>query len=55
MLELNPENKIAGVLTPAFAVRGAKDLGIGDTEAMQELISWAARQGLSVVQILPIN
>ena len=55
MLELNPENKIAGVLTPAFAVRGAKDLGIGDTEAMKELISWAARQGLSVVQILPIN
>ncbi len=55
MLELNPENKIAGVLAPAFAVRGAKDLGIGDTEALKELISWAARQGLSVVQILPIN
>ena len=29
--------------------------GIGDTEALKELISWAARQGLSVVQILPIN
>jgi 4-alpha-glucanotransferase len=55
VLELNPENKIAGVLAPAFAVRGAKDLGIGDTEALKELISWAARQGLSVVQILPIN
>jgi len=55
VLELNPENKIAGVLAPAFAVRGAKDLGVGDTEALKELISWAARQGLSVVQILPIN
>ena len=31
------------------------DLGIGDTEALKELISWTARQGLSVVQILPIN
>ena len=55
MLDLNPENKIAGVLAPAFALRGAQDLGIGDTEALKELISWAARQGLSVVQILPIN
>ena len=55
MLELNPENKIAGVLAPVFAIRGANDLGVGDTEALRELISWAARQGLSVVQILPIN
>ena len=55
MLELNPENKIAGVLAPVFAIRGAKDLGVGDTEALKELISWSARHGLSVVQILPIN
>jgi 4-alpha-glucanotransferase len=55
VLELNPENKIAGVLAPAFALRGTHDLGVGDTEALKELISWTARQGLSVVQILPIN
>ena len=55
MLELNPENKIAGILAPVFAVRGQRDLGVGDTEALKELISWTARQGLSVVQILPIN
>ena len=55
VLELNPENQVAGVLAPAFALRGAKDLGIGDTEALKELISWTARHGLSVVQILPIN
>jgi 4-alpha-glucanotransferase len=55
VLELNPENKIAGILAPVFAVRGQRDLGIGDTEALKELISWTARQGLSVVQILPIN
>jgi 4-alpha-glucanotransferase len=55
VLELNPEKKIAGVLAPVFAVRGARDLGVGDTEALKELISWTARQGLSVVQVLPIN
>jgi 4-alpha-glucanotransferase len=55
VLELNPEKKIAGVLAPVFALRGKDDLGIGDTEALKELISWTARQGLSVVQILPIN
>lgn len=55
MLDLNPEKKLAGVLAPVFALRGAGDLGIGDTAALKELISWAARQGLGVVQILPIN
>ncbi len=55
MLELNPEKKLAGVLAPVSALRGAMDLGIGDTAALKELITWSARQGLGVVQILPIN
>ena len=55
MLELNPEKKLAGVLAPVSALRGAVDLGIGDTAALKELITWSARQGLGVVQILPIN
>lgn len=55
MLELNPEKKLAGVLAPVFALRGAKDPGIGDTAAVKELISWSAQNGLRVVQILPIN
>lgn len=55
MLELNPEKKLAGVLAPVFALRGKGDLGIGDTEAVKELISWSARQGMRVVQVLPIN
>lgn len=55
MLELNPEKKLAGVLAPVFAIRGANDLGIGDTEAVKELITWSARQGLKVVQVLPVN
>ena len=55
MLELNPEKKLAGVLAPVSALRGAQDLGIGDTAALKELITWSARQGLGIVQILPIN
>jgi len=55
VLALNPEKKLAGVLTPVFALRGADDSGIGDTAALKELITWAARQNLGVVQILPIN
>lgn len=55
MLELNPEKKLAGVLAPVFALRGKGDLGIGDTEAVKELISWSSRQGMRVVQVLPIN
>lgn len=55
MFELNPEKKLAGILAPVFALRGANDPGIGDTAALKELISWSARQGLGVVQILPIN
>lgn len=55
MFALNPDKKLAGVLVPVFALRGEADLGIGDTEAVKEAISWAAGQGLRVVQVLPIN
>jgi 4-alpha-glucanotransferase len=55
VLDLNPDKKLAGVLAPVFALRGKGDLGVGDTEAVKELISWSARQGLRVVQVLPIN
>lgn len=55
MLELNPEKKLAGVLAPVFAIRGENDLGIGDTAAVKELITWAKSKGMRVVQILPIN
>ena len=29
-MDLSPENRIAGVLTPLFALRSESDLGIGD-------------------------
>ncbi len=50
-----PDQKIAGVLAPVFALRGPDDLGIGDTAALLEFGTWAAHHGLRIIQILPIN
>lgn len=55
MLDLNPEKKLAGVLAPLSALRGSEDLGIGDTAALKEMITWAAGHGFGIVQILPVN
>jgi 4-alpha-glucanotransferase len=54
-MNLSPEQKIAGVLVPLFALRGADDLGIGDTGALREFIDWVAQIGFKLVQLLPIN
>lgn len=54
VVELSPENKIAGILAPVSALRGKQDLGIGDTESLKELVAWSADHGLGAVQILPI-
>lgn len=45
----------AGVLVPLFALRRHGDLGIGDTAALRQAVDWAAHQGLSFIQLLPIN
>src|SRR3977135_1328639 len=52
---LSPENKIAGVLTPLFALRSENDLGIGDVATLREFIKWGHEIGFRVVQLLPIN
>lgn len=54
-MKLTPDKKRAGILVPVFSLRGAKDLGIGDTGALQELIGWAKSQSIGAIQILPIN
>src|SRR5438093_5521823 len=54
-MKLSPEKKIAGVLTPLFALRGENDLGIGDLVALREFIDWIAQAGFKLVQLLPIN
>jgi len=54
-MKLSPENKIAGVLVPLFALRGENDLGIGDVAALREFIDWIAGIGFKLIQLLPIN
>ncbi len=54
-MNLSPEQKIAGVLAPLFALRRENDLGIGDLEALRQFIDWAAEIGFKLVQLLPIN
>ena len=54
-MTLSPENKIAGILTPLFALRSEKGLGIGDVATLREFIEWAHQIGFHVVQLLPIN
>jgi 4-alpha-glucanotransferase len=54
-MNLNPETKIAGVLTPLFALRTEDDLGIGDLAGLRQFIDWAAGVGFKLVQLLPIN
>src|SRR5437870_1629293 len=54
-MNLSPDNPIAGILVPLFALRGGDDLGIGDTGALREFIDWAAGIGFKLVQLLPIN
>ena len=48
-------SRLAGMLVPAFALRHEKDLGIGDTEAVRQAISFCAQHKLGLLQLLPIN
>jgi 4-alpha-glucanotransferase len=54
-MDVTPEQKIAGVLTPLFALRSENDLGIGDLGTLRDFIDWAAGVGFKLVQLLPIN
>ena len=54
-MNLSPNDKIAGVLAPLFALRREDDLGIGDLEALRQFIRWSRAIGLQLVQLLPIN
>src|SRR5436309_7589814 len=54
-MNLSPDNRIAGVLVPLFALRGENDLGVGDVSALREFIDWIAGIGFKLIQLLPIN
>ena len=54
-MKLSPEQSLAGILEPVFAIRTETDLGIGDTEGVRQMIDWCHRHGLNIFQTLPIN
>src|ERR1043165_6406281 len=54
-MNLSPDERIAGVLAPLFALRTEEDLGIGDVAGLRQFIDWARDIGFKLVQLLPIN
>jgi 4-alpha-glucanotransferase len=54
-MKLSPDQSLAGILEPVFAIRTENDLGIGDTDGVRQMIDWCARHGLNIFQTLPIN
>jgi 4-alpha-glucanotransferase len=53
--KLNLNRRLAGILVPVFSIRGERDLGIGDTASLRDLVNFAAETGFGFVQLLPIN
>lgn len=47
--------KAAGVALPVFSLRSETGFGIGEFSDMKLLADWAARTGLKLIQILPVN
>jgi len=54
-MKLSPDHPLAGLLVPTFALRTEHDLGIGDTEGVQQMIDWCHALRLNLLQTLPIN
>ncbi len=54
-MKLSPEQSLAGVLSPVFALRTENDLGVGDTDGVRQMIDWCHRHHLNLLQTLPIN
>jgi hypothetical protein len=54
-MKLSPEQSLAGILEPVFAIRTENDLGIGDTDGVRQMIDWCHRHHLNIFQTLPIN
>ncbi len=54
-MKLSPEQSLAGVLVPVFAIRTEDDVGIGDTDGVRQMINWCHRHHLNLLQTLPIN
>ncbi len=54
-MKLSPNQSLAGILEPVFAIRTEDDLGIGDTDGVRQMIEWCHRHQINILQTLPIN
>jgi len=45
----------AGVVVPVFSLRSKDDFGIGEFLDLKALADWAAKCGMCIVQLLPVN
>ena len=54
-MKLSPNQSLAGILEPVFAIRTENDLGVGDTDGVRQMIDWCHRHKLNLFQTLPIN
>ena len=51
----NQSWKGAGVGLPVFSIRTRDSFGVGDFGDIKLLVDWAARVGLKLIQVLPLN
>lgn len=49
------EWKGSGVATPVFSLKSKESGGIGEFNDIPKLVDWAAKTGMNVIQLLPIN
>lgn len=47
--------RFAGVAVPVFSLRSKESQGVGDFKDLRLLVDWAAKTGMSIIQLLPIN
>jgi 4-alpha-glucanotransferase len=47
--------RAAGVCVPVFALRSEQSCGVGDFGDLYHFIDWAAKVGMKIVQLLPVN
>jgi 4-alpha-glucanotransferase len=47
--------KGAGVAIPVFSLRSKKSFGVGEFTDIKSLADWAAKTGLKLIQLLPVN
>lgn len=47
--------KGAGVAIPVFSLRTEHGLGVGEFNDLKQMVDWAVKTGLKMIQILPIN